>query len=97
MIFSFLSTHGSIDGCVVYNSLLYDQITIERLSSHLAHLLETVLSNVDITISAVELLSPREKHELLLHVLDEKDAETTLSAIRRDFLQPIRILFEGRP
>jgi multisubunit Na+/H+ antiporter MnhE subunit len=37
-----------------------------------------------------------ERRELLLHVLDTEDIETTLSDIQLRFLQPIRILFGGR-
>jgi multisubunit Na+/H+ antiporter MnhE subunit len=37
-----------------------------------------------------------ERRELLLHVLDSEDIETQLSAIRRDFLLPIRSLFGVR-
>jgi len=36
------------------------------------------------------------RRELLLHVLDSDDIETTLSAIRRDFLLPLRSLFGAR-
>ena len=34
-----------------------------------------------------------ERRELLLHVLDSRDIETVLDALRRDFLLPIRSLF----
>jgi len=36
------------------------------------------------------------RRELLLHVLDSDDIETTLSALRRDFLLPLRSLFGAR-
>lgn len=38
-----------------------------------------------------------ERGELLLHLLDAKQAEATLASIRRDFLAPVRTLFGGRP
>lgn len=38
-----------------------------------------------------------ERGELLLHLLDAKQAEATLASIRRDFLLPIRTLFGGKP
>ena len=37
-----------------------------------------------------------ERRELLLHVLDTADIESTLSDIELKFLQPIRVLFGGR-
>lgn len=36
------------------------------------------------------------RRELLLHVLDSDDIETTLSALRHDFLLPLRSLFGAR-
>jgi multisubunit Na+/H+ antiporter MnhE subunit len=38
-----------------------------------------------------------ERRELLLHLLDVTREEQTLGAIRRDFLQPVRTLFGGKP
>jgi multisubunit Na+/H+ antiporter MnhE subunit len=38
-----------------------------------------------------------ERRELLLHLLDAKQAEASLASIRRDFLLPVRILFGGKP
>lgn len=38
-----------------------------------------------------------ERRELLLHLLDAKQAEATLASIRRDFLLPVRTLFGGKP
>jgi len=37
-----------------------------------------------------------ERGELLLHVLDTEDIESTLSAIRREFINPIRTLLGGQ-
>ena len=37
-----------------------------------------------------------ERGELLLHLLDAEQADTTLAAIRSDFLHPIRTLFGVR-
>jgi multisubunit Na+/H+ antiporter MnhE subunit len=37
-----------------------------------------------------------DRRELLLHVLDSEDIETTLADIKLKFLQPIRILCGGR-
>jgi multisubunit Na+/H+ antiporter MnhE subunit len=38
-----------------------------------------------------------ERRELLLHLLDAKQAEASLASIRRDFLLPVRTLFGGKP
>jgi multisubunit Na+/H+ antiporter MnhE subunit len=37
-----------------------------------------------------------ERRELLLHVLDTEDIDSTLSDIKLRFLQPIRVLFGGQ-
>jgi multicomponent K+:H+ antiporter subunit E len=38
-----------------------------------------------------------EKRELLLHLLDVEQSETTLADIRRDFLVPLQSLYGTRP
>lgn len=37
-----------------------------------------------------------ERREILLHLLDAEQAETTLASIRRNFMMPVRTLFGGR-
>ncbi len=38
-----------------------------------------------------------ERRELLLHLLDTRDVEGTLAAIRRDFVRPVGLLFGDGP
>jgi multisubunit Na+/H+ antiporter MnhE subunit len=38
-----------------------------------------------------------ERRELLLHLLDTRDVEGALAAIRRDFVRPVGVLFGDRP
>ena len=38
-----------------------------------------------------------ERREMLVHLLDHRQAEATLATIRRDFLGPLRVLFGARP
>jgi multisubunit Na+/H+ antiporter MnhE subunit len=38
-----------------------------------------------------------DRRELLLHLLDVARAEQTLASIRRDFVEPVRTLFGGKP
>ena len=68
----------------------FARLDVEDLSEAGAVLLAAMVtltpgtSSVDIDL---------ERRELLLHVLDMEDIEKTLSSIRREFLQPIRVLF----
>lgn len=38
-----------------------------------------------------------QRREFLLHMLDVEHADAALSAIRRDFVAPVAVLFGGRP
>ena len=38
-----------------------------------------------------------DRHEILLHILDASQTETTLAAIRRDFVAPLRALSRATP
>jgi hypothetical protein len=51
----------------------------------------------DVAGTSVQREVDPERRELLLHLLDVTRAEQTLDSIRRDFLQPVRTLFGGKP
>ncbi|UCH92158.1 MAG: amino acid adenylation domain-containing protein [Candidatus Aminicenantes bacterium] len=65
IIFSFLRTSQYIEGMVEYNSRLYEKSTIEKIIKHFLYLLQAVLSNLDIRLSAVSLLTEQEERQLL--------------------------------
>lgn len=65
VIFSFSRTDNEIEGQVEYLTSAYQQETILRLIDHYRHLAEIILDNAEITVSAVELLLPAEKKQLL--------------------------------
>ncbi len=63
--FSFLRTGESIQGDVLYNSSLYHRTTIQQIFHHFSHLLEVLLPNMDLELSAVDILTPEERKRLL--------------------------------
>ncbi|MGE5343973.1 MAG: amino acid adenylation domain-containing protein [Candidatus Omnitrophota bacterium] len=67
MLFSFRRTEDGnrIEGTVDYKSRLYEDSTVKRIIAHLGRILETVLSNVDIPLSGVHVLSENEKKYLI--------------------------------
>ncbi|MFC2145777.1 amino acid adenylation domain-containing protein [Acidobacteriota bacterium] len=70
LIFSFKRTEEDIECVVEYNSILYKKETVERIKTHFTHLLCKVLSNLDLQVGDIELLSGEEKKELLLYFND---------------------------
>jgi len=65
MLFSFLKTAASIEGVVEYNSLLYRESTVKRIVHHYMHILEQALSNLNLKLSRVQMLSDQERQQIL--------------------------------
>ncbi len=70
MIFSFQKTGEYIESQVEYNSSLYARDTVDRIIRHFKSLLHSVLTDLDIKVSAVDILSDQEKKELLFDFND---------------------------
>ncbi|MDQ1355027.1 MAG: hypothetical protein QG657_5336 [Acidobacteriota bacterium] len=54
-----------IEISVLYNRFLYDRETVARIISHFSHLLQKAILNVDLKLSALEILSDEEKKKIL--------------------------------
>jgi len=74
VIFSFLQTHEEVEGVVKYNPVLYDQTSIARIIRHFTCLLQAVLTNLDLHLSSIPILSEKEKEQLLYEFNDSKRA-----------------------
>lgn len=72
VIFSFLKTDTTIHGRLIYNSILYNDETIERIIRHYVTLTNNIVNNVNTPIGEIDLLSPQEKETILLHFNDIK-------------------------
>jgi amino acid adenylation domain-containing protein len=70
MIFSFNRSKSTIRGRLEYNPLLYRETTIEQIINRFKHILQEVLSNVDIPLSDIEIMSEEEKRRLLIDFND---------------------------
>ena len=56
---------GHFKGSIEYNSTLFKEKTLYSFARHFNNVLRTVIANPDQKISAIELLSPEEKQELI--------------------------------
>jgi len=66
MLFDFTRADGCLELKVEYNPSCYRGRTVEQIIRHYTRLLETVLSNVEITLSCIDILSVEEKEQLLI-------------------------------
>jgi len=74
MVFSFMRTEETIDGILEFNKLLYDRSTIERIISHFRQVLQRVLTNPDIKLSDVDVMTEQEKRQVLFDFNDTATA-----------------------
>jgi len=72
MIFSFSRTGNSLEMTVKYNSLLYRETTIGRITKHFKRLLQQGVFNVDMPLNRIEILSREEKKQLIYDFNDTK-------------------------
>jgi len=96
MVFRFLRTDKCLEAAVEYNFSLYEASTVERIISHFKRLMENALSDLDLLVFNIEILSEEEKNQLLvdfndtdkeypadktIHQLFEEQAEKTADNI----------------
>jgi len=65
MLFSFSRTVDHIEGVVEYNSLLYREDTVGRIVDHYLHILDQALTCIDLPLYDLDLLSDRERQQLV--------------------------------
>ncbi len=65
MFFLFLRIDRRIEGRLEYNSRLYGEITMEQIARHFQQLCGLLLSDLNITVDDVDILSAEEKNHLL--------------------------------
>jgi amino acid adenylation domain-containing protein len=70
ILFSFLRTGETVEGKVEYNPQRYERSTIERIVDHFTRLLSAALNGIDEQLSALEILTPEERHHLLYELND---------------------------
>jgi amino acid adenylation domain-containing protein len=86
IIFIFSRAGEVIDFALEYNSYLYDGSTAGRIVNHFKRLVETVLADIEIKLSAVDVLTKEEKKQLLQKFND--------TAVPYPKEKTIRVLFE---
>jgi amino acid adenylation domain-containing protein len=65
MLFSFLRTAEGIEGVLEYNSLLYEKPVVDKIITHYQRLFEKTLTNVEIKLKHIDILTTAEKKQLL--------------------------------
>ncbi|HEY7465653.1 MAG TPA: condensation domain-containing protein, partial [Dehalococcoidia bacterium] len=84
--FTLWETHDGLGGEIEYNTDLFERESIERLARHFRSLLEAAVTQPDLPISRLPLLSPDERQQLLVAW------NATHTAYPRDV--PVHRLFE---
>ncbi|MGI5499876.1 amino acid adenylation domain-containing protein [Lentzea sp. CA-135723] len=65
LLLEFWPRDGSLDLSIEYNTDLWDATTIRRMAGHLRVLLSAVAADPDSPLSALDLLGPEERHQVL--------------------------------
>jgi amino acid adenylation domain-containing protein/FkbM family methyltransferase len=65
LVFSFLRTEESLEGCIRYDAARYEKRGVERIGRHFVRLLRQALFNVNITLRQIDILSAADRRHLL--------------------------------
>jgi amino acid adenylation domain-containing protein len=65
-------TDGRLSGLLEYNTDLFDAATVRRMAQHLERLLESAIANPDEQVSRLQLLTDRERRQILFDWNDTK-------------------------
>jgi amino acid adenylation domain-containing protein len=87
--YSFLRTDQALEGEIEYAAQLYERGTIRRIARHFIHLLKVALSDMDLQITGVEILTQEEKHQLLVEFNNTKAAYPGNKTIHELFRQQV--------
>jgi len=104
IIFSFFRDENGIQCLIEYNAFKYEKSTIERVCRHFSHLLNVAINDLDIPISQFEILSDKEKEQLLIDFNSTTCIYPSEKAIDELFEDQVRknpntiaVTFEGKP
>ncbi|MCP5053003.1 MAG: amino acid adenylation domain-containing protein [bacterium] len=87
VVFSFLRDGDAVTGKVEYNPRKYEPGTIKGVIDHFIRLLSAAVGNIALPLSSLEILTPEEKHRLLVDLNDTAvmyPKEKTLAALFAD-------------
>lgn len=62
---SVVETKFGASGCMEYSTMLFDGLTVQRFADMYVRLLETLVSQPDLHVRSISLLSPEEKNHIL--------------------------------
>lgn len=90
LLFCFNETGAGIKGYIEYNADLYEKGSAERIIDYLERIMQTILTDIDICLSAVDLLSHEEKINILSHFNDTSAAYPEEKSIHELFELQVR-------
>ncbi|MCA1682121.1 MAG: amino acid adenylation domain-containing protein, partial [Actinobacteria bacterium] len=56
---------GTLDGALIYNTDLFDSVTVERMVGHLQRLLAGIVAEPDRPVGELPMMTPAERHQVL--------------------------------
>jgi amino acid adenylation domain-containing protein len=65
LVVSFCKSTASLEGVMEYNANLYSEAGVQRIVGHFCRLLENALMDVNVPVSQLDMLSERERDQLL--------------------------------
>ncbi|WP_164021762.1 non-ribosomal peptide synthetase, partial [Pyxidicoccus trucidator] len=90
LTFSFSSSPDGLLGSINYAADLFREETVQRLATHLQALLEAVVASPDTRLAELPLLTPSERHTLLVEWNDPAAAVTETACIHELFTAQAR-------
>ncbi|HEU4508042.1 MAG TPA: amino acid adenylation domain-containing protein [Pyrinomonadaceae bacterium] len=82
---------GELQLGLEYNTDLFEQATIQRMLRHMNVLLESVVSNPELRLSEVQLVTPEEQHQILVQWNDTASAYPHEKSIHQVFEEQVEL------
>ncbi|WP_233184736.1 non-ribosomal peptide synthetase, partial [Paenibacillus sonchi] len=89
MLFSFAKKDQTLEGTIQYNANLYKQDTVRRISNHFLNALEAVLYSSKVAVKDTEILSEKDKRQLLYEFNDNAAEYPQEATIQELFEQQV--------
>jgi tyrocidine synthetase-3 len=89
MVFSFARDRQSLQGVVEYDSSRYCSDSVERISNHFFLVLQELLFHVDRPVNGFDILSAREKHQVLYEFNNTEAEDPKDKTIHRLFADQV--------
>jgi amino acid adenylation domain-containing protein len=89
IVFSFARDESLLEGTVLFNPRVYERVDMEQVAAHFVRILQISTANINVKISDISFLTPREKKRLVLD-FNATDSDYQLELIHRMVEQQVR-------